>query len=190
MLRKTAAVILVLILAFSFAVPAFAEESSSDKLNDLTYIFTEEELAAMPFQLRILALKHNEAVRNTSTPEEARKYLEDGPNWREVEAEREKNKKPINIPGFMTAVKKLTDIAMDIAIIIGVLSVAFCGIKMVTGGKIEDVKAILKSSICAVILLMVIPNIVVFAVGIAKPYSWDPTLGIREVIEYTNGLTP
>lgn len=96
----------------------------------------------------------------------------------------------ITIPGFMKAIKKITDIAMDIAIIIGVLSVAFCGLKMFTGGKIEDVKAVLKTCIFSVILLMVIPNIVVFAISIAKPYSWDPTLGIREVIEYTNGLIP
>ena len=96
----------------------------------------------------------------------------------------------VQMPGFMKAIKKITDIAFDIAIIIGVLSVAFCGFKMFTGGKIEDVKAVLKTCICAVILLMVIPNIVVFAIGIAKPYSWDPTLGIRKVIEYTNGLIP
>ena len=188
MLRKTAAILLVLILAFSLSVPVFAEESVSDKFSDFTYIFSDEELAAMPFQLRILALKHNEAVKNTSTPEEARKYSEFGPNWREVEAEREKNKKPVNIPGFIEAIKKINDIALDIALIIGVLSLAVTGIKIIMGGKMDEIKKILGTCIGAIAVLLLIPNIIVIAANIFKGYAWDPTLGIKEIIQYTNGF--
>ena len=179
MLKKILGIILMLTVILSSFTIVFADDTDpysdwDEKWNDWTYIFTENEIASFDMKHKIFAIAHNQAILNTNSPEEAKEYFykNSQASTRDPQAS-----VPIAIPGLAEAVKKAVDALSKIAIIFEVISLAYLGVRMICGAKFEEIKSVLKASIAALLIILLVPTLVVTTIRLIKPYAWDPTLG-------------